>query len=94
MSSEVLIHKPLFGTNCPHFLIYRILYFFNVFIEGYVAPITNKKNQIGVLLKKNFGEEMVNMTTIYGTDGTKSEQSFRKSVSTSTRYVVICNQFQ
>ncbi|GJV64444.1 hypothetical protein Tco_1475272 [Tanacetum coccineum] len=50
----------------------------NVF-RGYVAPMTNKNNQIQVLLKKNSGEEMVNMTTIYGNDGSKSEQSFRKT---------------
>ncbi|GJV64443.1 retrovirus-related pol polyprotein from transposon TNT 1-94 [Tanacetum coccineum] len=55
----------------------------NVF-QDCVDEVANKENQIQVVLKKNFGEEVVDMTTLYGHNvdidiGLKFNQSFRKS---------------
>nr|GEW71300.1 hypothetical protein [Tanacetum cinerariifolium] len=56
---------------------------YNVF-QDRVNAVANKENQIQVVLKKNFGEEVVDMTTLYGHNvdidiGLKFNQSFRKS---------------
>ena len=96
MSSKVRNYRPrsfkLILIICSYTgccVIYPTLFF-----TGRMNAVANKDNQIQVVLKNNFGVEVVDMTTLYGHNvdvdiGLKFNQSFRKSVSIPI-YVVSC----